>query len=46
MTESDFNALSQSEKETKTYSILRQLVDNYNKMLNEADENIGGMQDV
>ena len=38
MTESDFNALSQSEKETKTYSILRQLVDNYNQMLDEAND--------
>lgn len=38
MTESDFNALSQSEKETKIYSILRQLVDNYNQMLGEATE--------
>lgn len=40
MTESDFNALSQSEKETKTYSILRQLVDNYNQMLDEANDEI------
>lgn len=46
MTESDFNALSQSEKETKTYSILRQLVDNYNQMLDEVNENKGGTYDV
>lgn len=38
MTESDFNSLSQSDKETKTYSILRQLVDNYNQMLDEAND--------